>query len=192
MRNLVGYKRFFVLAGIFLASNTPAVAQTPVPPIAPAQVRVVPAVTILRTVPTSLPATFFLRPQDPGNSPAQFSRVLAGAYENDHSLELLPPMEQVKTVFFRQSSLPLVQLWGGRLQLGAFQSTLHLQNAQLGPLSYRGMQDSHDSLQGFAGGPASVHLSGLSLSFHFGGAARSGHPIQPWQRLSRIVGNALN
>jgi len=188
----VGYKRFLVLLGIFLASHASALAQTPVPPVVPAQARIAPTVTLLRILPATAPTASFLRPQDPGNSPAQFSRVLAGAYENDQTLELLPPMEQVKTLFFRQSNLPLVQLWGGRLQLGAFQSTLHLQNAQLGPLNYRGMQDSHDSLQGFAGGPGSVHLSGLSLSFHFGGAARSGHPIQPWQRLSRLVGNAMN
>jgi len=101
-------------------------------------------------------------------------------------------MEQVRTVFFTQSSLPLVQLWGGRLQLGVFQSTLHIRNAQLGPLSYRGMQDFRGSLQGFAGGPGSVQLSGLSLSFRFGGPVRIGHPTQPWRRLSRIVGNALN
>lgn len=187
----MGYKRFSVLLGVFLASQLPAVAQTPAPQLVPAQVRLAPTVTMLRTIPTAAPAASFLRSQDPGKSPAQFSGMLAGAYESDHSLELLPPMEQVKTVFFSQSSLPLVQLWGG-LQLGAFQSTLHIQNAQIGPLSYRGMQDSRGSLQGFAGGPGSVRLSGLSLSFHFGGAARSGHTIQPWQRLSRIVGNALN
>src|SRR5580693_1244464 len=145
------YKRFCVLLGIFMASHVPAVAQTPAPQIVPAQVRVVPTVTLLRAVPTAAPATSFLRSQDLGRFPAQFSRAVAGAYESDHTLELLPPMEQVKTTFFTQSSVPLVQLWGGRLQLGAFQSTLHIQNAQLGPLNYRDMQGFHGSLQGFAG-----------------------------------------
>jgi hypothetical protein len=36
-------------------------------------------------------------------------------------------MDEVKTLTLMQSSLPLCQLWGGRLQLGAFQSTLHSQ-----------------------------------------------------------------
>lgn len=188
----MGYKSFSVLLGLFLAGHVPAVAQTPAPQIVPAQLRVAPTVTMLRAVSTAAPDASFLRSQDPGKSPAQFSRVLSGAYESGHGLELLPPMEKVKTVFFTQSSLPLVQLWGGRLRLGAFQSTLHVQNAQLGPISYRGLQDSRGSLQGFAGGPGSVQLSGLSLSFYFGDDTRRGRSIQPWQRLSRLVGNALN
>ena len=54
-------------------------------------------------------------------------------------------MRKVKTLFLMQSSLPLVQLWSGRLQLDAFQNTLHIQNQR------------------------SVHLSGLSVSCHLVG-----------------------
>jgi hypothetical protein len=101
-------------------------------------------------------------------------------------------MEKVKTVLFTQSSLPLVELWGGRLQLGAFQSALYLQNVQPGPFGYRGLQDSRRPLPNSPGGPGSVHFSGLSLSFHFGRDARMGRPEQPWRRLSRIVSTFLN
>jgi hypothetical protein len=188
----VAYKRFIVLLGIFLGSRVPAVAQTAAPQLVPAQERVAPTMTMLRTVSTASPATFYLQSQDPGNSTAHFSRVLVGAYGSDSSMERFAPMEHIKTLYFTQSSLPLLQLWGGRLQLGAFQSTFRIQNVQLGPLSYGGTQDFRRPLQGFPGGPGSIRVSGLSMSFHFGGDTRVGRPIQAWQRLSRIVGRVMN
>jgi hypothetical protein len=164
----VTYKRFILLLGIFLGSHAPVLAQTPAPQIVPAQERVVPTMAMLRTVSTRLPTASFLLSQDPGRSPAHFSRLFAGAYERDHSLERLPHMEEVKTMFFKQSSLPLLQLWSRRLQLDAFQNTLNIQN------------------------PRSVHLSGLSLNFHFGRDAQTGRPPQALRCLSRIVGTVLN
>ena len=162
------YKRFIVLLGIFLGSHAPAVAQTPAPQIVLTQERVAPTTIMLRTISIPLPTASFLLSQDPGKYPAHFSRLFAGAYERDNSLERLPKMEEVKTLFFTQSSLPLVQLWSGRLQVDAFQNTLHIQN------------------------PRSVHLSGLSVSFHFGRDARTERPTQTWRCLSRIVGTVLN
>jgi hypothetical protein len=162
------HKRFMLLLGIFLGGHEPAVAQTPAPQIVLAQERVAPTMAMLRTIPTPSPAASFLLSQDPGKSSTHFSRLFTGAYERNHSLERLPHVEEVKTLFFKQSSLPLVQLWSGRLQLDAFQNTLNIQN------------------------PRSVHLSGLSVSFHFGGDARTGRPTQAWGFLSRIVGTVLN
>ena len=189
----MAYKRFIVLLGIFLGSHVPAVAQTAAPQLVPAQERVAPTATMLRTVWAASPGTFYAQSQDPGKSPAHFSRVMmAGAYESDPSLERLSPMEKVKTVYFTQASLPLMQFWGGRLQLGAFQTTFHIQNVQLGPLCYRGRQDFRRPLQGFQGGPGSIQVFGLSMSFHFGGDARVGRPTLAWQRLSRIVGRVMN
>jgi hypothetical protein len=85
-------------------------------------------------------------------------------------------MEEVKTLTLTQSSLPLVQLWGGRLQLDAFQSTLHKQIVQLGPLG--GMESFRPPRQSYPGGPLSIHLSGLSLSFHFVRDSRTRRPTQ--------------
>ncbi len=96
-------------------------------------------------------------------------------------------MDEVKTVILTQSSLPLVQFWGGRLQLDAFQSTLRIQNGQLGLVGGGGMRNSLLSGQTFPGGPRSVHLTGLSLSFRFGRDARNGHPAQLWRRLTHIL-----
>jgi hypothetical protein len=183
------YRRFILLLGIFLGSHAPVAGQTAAPQSVIAREHVAPAITMLRTVSSPLVTASFLLNADPGKSPAQFSRLIVGTYGHDDSLESLPPMEQVKTLLLTRSSLPLVQLWGGRLQLDAFQSTLHLQNAQLGPF---GMRGSRLLAQSYPGGLRSVHLSGLSLSFYFGRDARTGHPAQLWRRLTRTVVAALN
>jgi hypothetical protein len=181
-------KRFIVLLGVFLGSHAPAVAQSAAPQIALTQVRVAPARTSLPTVSTPLTAASFLLSQDPGRSSAGFSILFARADERDRSLPLLPPTEELKTVFFTHSSLPLAQLWGGRLRLNAFQSTLHLQIVQIGPQSYRGTQGLLSTRQGCAGDPSSA---GLSLNFHFGRDARTGHPSQAMRRMTRFVGAVL-
>jgi hypothetical protein len=163
------YKRFTLLLGIFLGIHALAVAQTPAPQqTVLVQERVATTMTILPAVSTPLPAASFELPQNPGKSPAHFTRQFAGTYERDHSLERLPTMEKFKTLSFMQSSLPLTQLWSGRLHLDAFQNTLHFQNQR------------------------SVHLSGLSVSFHFGQGARAELPTQSWRSLSQIVRTALN
>lgn len=186
------YKRLILLLGIYLGSHVPAEGQTPVAQIVLAQGHGAKILTLRRTVSAPLPAPFSLMSQDPGNSSARFSLVAAGSYEGDASLEHLSPMDKVKTLTLTQSSLPLVQLWGGRLQLDAFQSTLHVQNTQLGSLGYGGMEGFAPSRQSYFGGPLSVHYSGLSLSFHFGRDSRTVRAIQPWRHLSRIVGQVLN
>jgi len=130
--------------------------------------------------------------QDPGKPPVHFSYLFAGAAELDSGTELLSSVKRVKTLFYTQSSLPLVQLWSGRLELDAFQNTLHIQNVLLGPLAYGSMQGFRSSRHGYPGGPPSVHFSGLSLTFHFGQNAQKGRPIEAWRRLSRMVDNVLN
>ncbi len=189
------YKRFIVLLGIFLGSHVPVVAQTLAPQIVQAEERVAPAMTMLRTVSTPLPAASFLLSQDYGESPARFSLRFGGAYERDQDsegLESLLPIREVKTLFVTQTSLTLVQLWGGRLRLDGFTSTLQMQNLQLGPSAAGGLQDFRPPRQSYPGGPRSIDLYGVSLRFHFGRDQRAGHPIQAWRCLSRIVGAVLN
>jgi len=192
MRNHVTCKRFVVLIGMLLGCQAPGVAQTPPPQYVQAQERAAPTMAMLPTVSTALvvaPSTLLY--QDPGNSPAHFNRLFVGAYERDPSLGQLLPMERVKNLLFTQVNLPLLQLWGGRLQLGAFQSTLHIQNVQLSPLGYAGTQDFRSGQQSYSGGPRSVRLSGLSLSYHFGGDVRGARTTDVLRRLTRIVDNAL-
>jgi hypothetical protein len=142
---------------------------------------------MLPTVLTALPAFSFLLLQHPEKSNAHFSPRFAGTYQGDYSLDHLSPLDEVRSLILTQSSLPLVQFWGRRLQLDAFQSMLRTQNAQLG-----GMRASRLAGQSYPGGLRSVHLSGLSLSFRFGRDARTGHPAQLWRRLTRTLDAVLN
>ena len=184
------HKRFILLLGVFLGSRVLTAAQTPVPELVPAQELVA---SIVTAAPAPLLAVSFLLPEKPGKSNAHFSYLFAGAYEyeRDQSLEgfaSLSPMREVKTLFLTQSLLPLVQIWGGRLRLDGFTSTLHLQNVELGPSAAGGLQDSRLLRQGYPGGPRSVDLYGVGLSFHFGRDAQIGRPAQIWRCLARIVG----
>lgn len=190
------YKPFILLLGIFLGSQRLAVAQTPPPEIVLAQENVAPITSMLPTsmlptVSTALPAFSFLLFEDL-KSNAHFSRQLAGAYQRDFSLDHLSPINEVRSLILTQSSLPLFQFWGGRLQLDAFQSTLRIQNGQLGLVGTGGMPNSRLSGQIYPGGPPSVHLSGVSLNLLFGRDARIGHPAQLWRRLSGMIGAVLN
>ena len=184
------HKPFLLLLGIFLG-HLPAVAQTPAPWIVLAQGRVAPITPILAMVTSPLP-TLPLLYQEPGKPNAHVSLWSSAAYARDSSLEHLSPMDEVKTLILTQSNLPLVRLWGGRLQLDAFQSTLHVQNAQLGPFGIGSMRGSRFLGQSYPGGPRSVHLSGLSLSFYFSRDARTGHPAQLLRRLTRSIVAVLN
>jgi hypothetical protein len=185
------HKRFILLLGVFLGSHMSGAAQTPTPQIVVTQDRMAPIMTMVRTVPAPVPAASFQLPEGPGKSTAHFRYLFAGAYEPDQGLEglkRLSPMHEVKTLFLTQSMLPLLQLWGGRLRLDGFTSTLHMQNVQLGPSAAGGLLDFRPSRQGYPGGPRSYGLYGVSLSFHFGRDAQVGRPTQIWRCLARIVG----
>lgn len=188
------YKRSIVLLGMFLGSHVPAFAQAPAPRIVLAQVHVAPTMMTFQEVSISmpLPAAPLLLYQEPGKSLSNFRRVFAGAYEPDQGMEHLSPMEEVKTLFFTQSSLPLLHFWGGRLQLDAFQSTLRIQTMQPIPLGYGSNQGFRPLRQGYPDSPRSVHLSGFSLNFYFDRDARMTRPTQAWPRLSKIVATILN
>jgi hypothetical protein len=183
-------KRFILLLGVFLGSRALTAAQTPAPDLVPAQELVA---SIVTAAPAPLLTVSFLLPEKPGKSTAHFSYLFAGAYEyeRDQSLDglaSLSPMHEVKTLFLTQSLLPLVQIWGGRLRFDGFISTLHMQNVELGPSAAGGLQDFRLLRQGYPGGPRSVDLYGVSLSFHFGRDAQIRRPAQIWRCLAQIVG----
>ena len=184
-------KRFIMLLGILLGSHASSAAQTPAPQVVQAQEHVVPILSMLRKMSAPLPAASFLVHQDPVKSPAHSSHLIAGAYERDHSMERLPSVEEVKTLFVTRSSLPLAQLWSGRLRLECFTSTLNMQNVELGPSGGGGLLDFRPPRIDYPRGPHSVDLYGVSMSFHFGREARMGRPVETWRSLSRIVGSVL-
>jgi len=185
------YRRFILLLGIFLGSYVPVAGQTLAPQIVLSQEHVAPVMTTLRTVPIPLPEVSFLRSQDPGKSPAYFGLPVGGAYEHYDGLLHLSQMVRVKSLMFTLSAVPLVQFWSGRFQLDAFQSTLRMENMQLGPSGYGGIVGFRASRQSYPGGPLSVHFTGLSLSIHFGRDSRTRRPTQAWQRMKQFVGGVL-
>jgi hypothetical protein len=188
----VMHKRLIMLLGVFLGSHVPTGAQTPSPQIVPAHVRVAPIVTMVRTVPGPFPFPSFPLSEGPGKSAAHFSYLFVGAHEHDQSLESLSHMREAKTLFLTQSSLPLVQLWGGRLRLDGFKSNLNMQNMQLGPAAAGGLLDYRPQRQGYPAGPRSFGFYGANLSFHFGRDSRTRPPTQVWRRMTRFVGAVLN
>ena len=179
-----------LLLGLVLGSFLPTMsAQTPAPQTIPAQDRTVISMTMVPTSPVPSFAAPFLRPENPGKSAAPFSHVFSRAYERDPGLEglnRLSPIREVKTLFLTQSMLPLLQLWGGRLRLDGFTSTLHMQNVQLGPSAAGRLLDFRPQRLSSPGGPRSIGFYGVSLSFHIGRDAQIGRPGQIWQSLARI------
>jgi hypothetical protein len=162
-----------------------AAKQVPAPQIVLEQKQVPsPSITAFRAESVS-----FLRSQDHETSLANWS--LSRTYERDDRLERLSPIVKVKTLIFTRSSLPLVQLWDGKVQLEAFRNTLRIQNVQIGPIGYGGMPDFRVPQQTFPYGSSSVHLSGLSLNFHFGRVERTRRPTQAWMCVPRIVAALL-
>ncbi len=185
------YTRFIALLGIFLSSVAPAAAQKPPPQSVQVHARAAPAATMLRPVSTpSLNASFLLY-QDPGSTPFQFGLLPAGATERDFLVAPLPPMYEVKTLLFTESSVPLARLWSGRLQVNGFQNTIFIQNLQVDPLGYGGALDLRPPRRIYPGGPRSVELAGISLSFHFGREAREEGSTQAWRCVARMVRNVF-
>jgi hypothetical protein len=183
------HKQLILLLGVLLCSYVPVTGQTPAPQIVSAPDRIAPIMAIVRTLPAPSLAPSSPLSESPGKSAARSTYVFARAYRDDQGLEglkSLSQMREVKTLFLTQSTLPLVQLWGGRLRLDGFTSRVHMQNAQLGPSGGGGLLDFRPPRQWYPGGPRSIGLSGISLSFHFGRDAQIGRPTQIWQRLARI------
>ncbi len=177
---------FILLLTVFL-SGLVAAAQTPTPQTVPAQERAAPIITRLQTVPVPSPARSLVLSENPGKSAGHFSYLFVRTYERDQGLENLSRIQRVKTLFLTQSSLPLLQLWGGRLRLDGFTSRLRMQNVQLGPPAVGGLPNLGSPRQGYPGGPRSVRFYGLSLSFPFGRDAQIGRPTQTWRCFARFI-----
>jgi hypothetical protein len=180
------HKRLILVLGMFLGSYVPMPAQTLAPEGFPTQENIATVATTGRTVPAVSFARSFALSERPTKSVMDFGYLYAGTYQRQESFS---PVHRVKTLFLTQSSLPLVQFWGGRLRLDGFTSRLHMQNVQFGPSATGGLQDFRAARQSYVGGPRSIGLYGVSLSFHFGRDARLERPPQIWRCVARIIRN---
>ena len=184
------HKRFILLLGM-LISRQAAAGQISALQIAPTQKSVSPLITVFRAESKTLLAPSFLL-SDRENTLVHISTRFSGLDERDQVLERLLPVIKVKTLILTQVSVPLVEVWNGKLELGAFQSTLRTQNVQLGALGYAAMRDFPLPQQNFPGGLRAIHLTGLSLNFHFGWVEGTRRPTQAWRYVPRIVAALLN
>jgi hypothetical protein len=184
------YKRFILPLTVFISSYVPTAAQTPPLQLVPTEEHAAAVTTTVRIVPALMPTSLFRPSEDAGRSFAHFSYTFTRANELNQNLENLSPMHEVKTLFLTQSTLPLLQFWGGHLWLDGFTSTLNMQNVQLGPSAAGGLLDFRPQRQAYMVGPRSIELYGVNLSFHFGRNAQVGRPAPIWRSLARIVGSA--
>ena len=175
---------FILLLTVFLSSLV-AAAQTRTPQTA--QELVAPIITGSLTVLITTPARSFVLSEDPRKFAGYSSYLFVRTYERDQALENLSRIARVKTLFLTQSSLPLFQLWGGRLRVDGFTSKLHSQSVQLGPAAVGGLQNLFSPRPGYPGGPSSVRFYGLSLKFLFGRETQIGRPTQTWRCFARFV-----
>jgi hypothetical protein len=191
---MVMHRQFILLLGMLLGNHGPAIAQTAAARVVQAQVHGAPITTMLPalSIPAPAEAASFQVAQNPGKPGVDFGLRFGGPYERDNRLENFSPMVEVKTLVLTQSSLPLVQIWGGRFQLDAFQNTLHLENVEHGLYDNGDTQAAHLWQSSYPGGPPSLTLTGLSLSFQFGREAQTGRSNQGWRRFPHMVGMILN
>jgi hypothetical protein len=184
------YKWFILPLTVFICSYMPTAAQTSPPQIVSTQERAAAVTTTVRTVPATVPTWSFRPLEDAGRSFEHFSYTFARANALNQDLESLSPMHEVKTLFLTQSTLPLLQFWGGHLWLDEFTSTLNMQNVQLGPSAAGGLLDFRSQRQAYMVGPRSIELYGVNLSFHFGSNSQVGRPAPIWRSMARIVASA--
>jgi hypothetical protein len=208
-------RKFTLLLAMFLGSYLSTAAQIPAARIVAERDRTTPVVAMVqagpaplmaeylplpgnpgsfapRTLPVPVPAVSFPAHKNPANSAVHFSCVLAGPYKPDQGMDSLEDqfqVEKVDTLFLKQSSLPLAQLWGGRVRFEGFASKLNTQNVQLGPSDAGGMQDFRPWRPRELGAPPSVNSYGVSMTFHFGRDAQTGRPPQIWQTVARMFGD---
>jgi hypothetical protein len=179
-------KQLIPVLGVLLGSYLSAGAQTRSAQFSLVQEPPPPRI-LLAAAPNRLSLTAFLPAQPLAERPARFTVLLAAVLNRHRSLEHLSPGDVVKTPFVMQTRVGIVQLWGGRLQLGGFASTHHMENALLGlsgSADLLGFRISHPGV----GVPRANRSYGLSLTFRLGGDAHTGRRVQGWRCLPWIVG----
>jgi hypothetical protein len=182
----MNWHHFILVIGLVMGSCLPEDAQTPAEQIFLAQAAPSPMMLLFRASPPnySSPAvllTIVLRTKSLG----RFTRISTATYEPERSLENRFSIAVDRTPFVTESSVSVAQVWGGRLQLEGFGSTVGRQYVQFGPsgIGQDFRPPSHDQ----AGVDRSVDLYGLSLRLDFG-KVPTGRPTRIWRCLGWIVG----
>jgi hypothetical protein len=163
-----------------------AEAQTSAKEIFPAQPPSAPMTLLFQPSPRnySSPKVFLVIGLFP-QSPDRFTGISTGTYALESSLESRFSITEDRTPFITESTMPVAELWGGRLQLEGFHSTLtrdpQFASSGVGRVSRPASHDQADVNR-------SVDLDGLSIRFDFR-KGPSGRPTRIWRCFGRILDN---
>ena len=176
-----------LVIGLVVAGCLPGEAQTLAKQTFLAQQRPSgPMMLLFRQSPPNDPSpTVSLAIDLPPKSLGRFTRISTAAYESERTLESRFSIVVDQTPFVTESSMPVAQLWGGRLGLEGFGRSPGTQYVQFGPTGIG--QDFRPPSRDQADVNRSVDLYGLSLRLGFG-RALTGRSTQMWRCLGWIVG----
>ncbi|HEV2615565.1 MAG TPA: hypothetical protein VGU63_03025 [Candidatus Acidoferrales bacterium] len=121
-----------------------------------------------------------------GEYVARYDALPTDAAGRQESRWRLPQMNEVKTLFMTQSRLPLVYLWGGRLQIEGSTTTLNMANIEMGPSGGAGLRDFHPVRQKYLCDPHSVDLYAVGVSFHLRRIPQAARPAPVWHVLGQM------
>jgi hypothetical protein len=145
------------------------------------------------TPPTYFPPNFSRTVSLPSKPAPRLTALVIPAYLPDRrsdggseaGLQEGSLIEHVRTPFLAESRLAVAQFWKGRLQIEGFDSTRHMQNAQLDPPGYVTLPPSHDQ----AGLANSGGSDGIRLVFSFGRHPQSIGQPEAWRCVERVTGD---
>ena len=169
---------FFLLLGMVLSSYLPANAQTNSATLSLMHEGPAPTRTLLAAASSHLVLATFLPASKPAERPAAPTALLVASYKSSRSPENLFQIKTVQTPFVSQSSVTLVRVWGGRLQLSGFGST-HRTGAVLngypgpGVPRYLGLREPRPEMS--YGGSLTFHLGRGATRIALGRNAGSSH-----------------
>lgn len=157
--------QFLLVIGLAMGSCLPAAAQTSREQIFLAQPPSGPMMLLVRPPPHYSLPTVFLTTNRPRKPHGRSARISAATYAPERSFENRFSILVNRTPFLSESSVPIAQLWGGRLQLEGFDSTCQrYPQFELSNVAHDYPPPSHDQ----AGMYRSVDLQGVSLRFQLG------------------------
>ncbi len=173
---------FISLLGLLLVSSVPAAAQTFAAEIPPPR-ESIPRRLVLPALP-SRPASpspaIRLNLKLPAAVPDHFTDLLSASYQPESNLATRFSIEEDRTPFASESSMPVAQLGKGRLQIAGFQQTIREYPQFTGqPLPPRIPDQARVT--------RSEDLAGLSLRFNLGKGSGN-QPVQVWRSLRSFFG----
>ena len=107
-------------------------------------------------------------------------------YKASPSLQDLLSVKTNDTVFVSQSRVPLVRLWGGRLQISGFTSTVKMEDVMLGPAAETAVQSLHLTQQARFSAARSIDLYGVSVGLRSKPSTETSGRAPIWRLLASV------